>query len=273
MNSANINARIPDEKLANRSWRFRHSAWLLAPILGFGWFSFVGFLYIAVRMKQKRWWLLALAYTVASTISMVLMEVSPDVGAMVTLVIWIVSIVHGVVVNRDYLRWRSLKGPQNAWYTHSTAPSAPATPSPAQQASNGVLGVHTDQYYGTPQSAAPRLAGSHPPVAPPPVVATPQQSTLFAANTGGQTPVTTVDMNRATQEQIGTLPGMTQELAAAVIAERTRRGGFTGFDDFANAVNLQPHQRVKVRDHITFSGPQIQSAPSANQTRGRILDI
>ena len=53
--------------LQSRSWRTRHSAWLLAVILGFGFVSFLGFLYCALRVRSRKWWFRA-GVTFAATV-------------------------------------------------------------------------------------------------------------------------------------------------------------------------------------------------------------
>ena len=49
----------PADLLADKSWRRRHSAWLLAPILGCGVLTFVGFLYVAIRVQTRKFWIAA----------------------------------------------------------------------------------------------------------------------------------------------------------------------------------------------------------------------
>jgi hypothetical protein len=95
-------------------WRVRHSAWLLAPILGVGVFSCVGFIYCAVRVKTRRWTTVAVVATLASILSVVLDSVWQDSASNPSnaaisfmLMLWLASIVFGFVINRDYLGWRS----------------------------------------------------------------------------------------------------------------------------------------------------------------------
>ncbi|WP_203231039.1 ComEA family DNA-binding protein [Nocardioides caldifontis] len=245
-------------QLADRGWRFRHSLWLLAPLLGCGAFSFVGFLYCAIRVGTRRWWLIATFWTVASlavwTMAIVQGEVGrdgpyDDIGAVLLIVVYLGAIVHGFIVNRDYLRWRATSRP---WYSHAapvaapvttqlpTAPPAPLAPPP--------FGVETAPYYAPPPA----------PPAPP----APAPDLL--------------DLNSATVEQLALLPGVDDATAARIVAAREARGCFADLDDAVRGAGLQPHQLVRLRDHVTV-GPVGQQRPSPDREppagRGRVLDI
>ena len=114
-------------------WRIRHSAWLLAPVLGFGTFSFVGFLYCALRVRTRKWWIGAAITFVLSTMIWVFAAIffEPETDASQTpggnftaaylLVVWAGQILYGFIVNRDYLSWRATR---TAWY-EQPVPNAP----------------------------------------------------------------------------------------------------------------------------------------------------
>jgi hypothetical protein len=96
------------------TWKMRHSAWLIATILGVGALSCVGFIYCAVRVKTLPWAVVAVLATAASALGIVLTSTwTNSVGdandAAVTYIVglWLVSIILGFVMNPDYLRWRA----------------------------------------------------------------------------------------------------------------------------------------------------------------------
>jgi hypothetical protein len=109
--------------LQDRAWRLRHSAWLLAPIMGCGVLSFIGFLYVALRMRRRKYWMIAAAYIAVTVVAFILIpsgsegDVTYTLGGMLALGLWAVGIVHGLVVNREYLEWRSTSRP---WYASSS---------------------------------------------------------------------------------------------------------------------------------------------------------
>lgn len=95
-------------------WRLRHSLWLLAPILGFGVLSCIGFIYCAIRVKSNRWIIVATSATCASILAVVLEILWEDsagdptsAAISFTVMWWLASIIFGFVINRDYLQWRS----------------------------------------------------------------------------------------------------------------------------------------------------------------------
>jgi hypothetical protein len=120
----------PSSLLADKNWRLRHSAWMLALFLGCGFLSFVGFLYCAIRVRTKKWWKIAAITGALSALGWLLMslfsETSEDSGSSdvpgpwddiavgYVLALWVGLIIYGFVVNRDYLRWRAGETGSNA---------------------------------------------------------------------------------------------------------------------------------------------------------------
>ena len=107
---------LPNSVLRDSRWRWRHSAWLLAPVLGFGFFSFVGFAYCAIRVQEKAWTVLAAASAGLTVLGWILMSTWTDslgepsnAATVFILDLWIASIVIACVVNGDYLRWRATR--------------------------------------------------------------------------------------------------------------------------------------------------------------------
>jgi hypothetical protein len=105
---------IPTVTLTDRSWRRRHSAWLLAPILGLGAFSFIGFVYCAVRIRERKWVVLAGVSGLLSVAGWFLVSAWTDANGNTSnaatayvLGLWVTSVVFAFVVNPDYLAWRA----------------------------------------------------------------------------------------------------------------------------------------------------------------------
>lgn len=151
---------VPSSPLQSRSWRRRHSAWLLGVICGFGFVSFVGFLYCAMRVRSRKWWLRAgmtFAVTVPGWIVMSVFSSTEEQRADMLrvvpedypIILWIVLTGYGFVVNRDYLRWRA--DPQGV---------RGGTPVQVGRTAVGLA---------PPPGGAVRMPTDAPPVTPPPV--------------------------------------------------------------------------------------------------------
>lgn len=245
--------------ISDPKWRRRHSAWLLAPILGAGILTFVGFLYVAARTRKKQWWKFALGYTLASALIMVLMETTKsangsgsDWGSGLAMTVWFGGIVHASLLNREWLRWRATSQP---WYANSTNPDT-TTPAPVRlplppQIAN--LGVDPANYYA-PGPPAQTTTTAQP--APAPSYAGPP-----------------VDVNTATEAQLAQLPGITADIANKITALRKTSGGFADVDDLARKAGLEPHQLVRLRPYVTATTPPEDHIGPRQPNTGRILDI
>ena len=286
----NYSSDSPSNLLANGLWRRRHSAWLLAPILGFGLFSFIGFLYCAIRIRNAKWWRIAGVTAILSAIGWVLMslfsESQPgveqtgpgrDLASGYMLALWVGMIIYGVIVNRDYLRWRASQTESNAWYNQpaESRPVASLAPPPTQTAwtqpppirpeTAYPLNVDSREYY-TPQ---PTISG-------PPLAA----SGYRAPRATGPT---TVDVNSGDTAALASATGLDLASAERVIRARDQRRGFRDLEDLVAAANLQPHELIRLRERVTFgpfragtlppnSASPEHRPPTAEPRSGRILD-
>lgn len=131
MSSAAMNTDV----LGDRSWRRRHSAWLLAPVLGFGLFSFVGFVYCAIRVKERKWVVLAVVAVVLTVLGWIFISAWTDANGQAStaaitylLELWLVSVIFACLVNRDYLNWRATVATSSTYGTTLPARHNPARP-------------------------------------------------------------------------------------------------------------------------------------------------
>lgn len=176
---SHVSATPQSAPVSSGLWRVRHSAWLLAVIFGFGFFCFTGFLYCAIRVQSRKWWMTALITFGFALVLWVITfradevnghtQVSDASGAYLMLV-WAGSIAAGFALNRDYLRWRaSHTDPETgAWYEQKVPQSGlaqPPTPDlrdmagdDALQGSFGeeALGADSQQRFAQHFSATPR---------------------------------------------------------------------------------------------------------------------
>jgi hypothetical protein len=270
--------RGPAELLADRGWRLLHSLWLLAPIASLGLLTWAGFAYIGVKARRRAWCIAAIVYAVGLGVAIALPsgkgpsgpELS-DLAAGFAMAVWIGGIVHGVMVNKEWLRWRAEN--TTPWYSQPAggqvpAPSAPASAVPPQIAA---MGIDPARYYsgpagGTGYPSAP-MPSAYPTPSPAPPYAAPARSTPAPAYAPPPTP-TWLDINTADAARLGELPGMDAQRCATVLAERERRDGFVGIDDFAAVAGLAPHELVRLRGLVTFS-----PRPPRATGPGRVLDV
>lgn len=290
MNSNNAD---PQALLASRAWRLRHSLWLLAPILGFGLLSFVGFLYVAIRVRSRKFWLIAAAASAGGVLVWVFSgdpdsskdAASDNVFGAILFAVWAGSIALGFIINRDYLRWRATS---RAWWAQQTpapttagaptgaapAPYAPSThsgqPYPRPQSQPDVLGVNTDQYFAapSPQTPAPPSTSTSWPVSAPPAprpTAVPPRAALPAL----------IDVNAASAAELTDGSRVSSPTADRIVAAREAQGPYRDLDDLVARARLGPHEMIRLRGDVVFGQAPgaTPSGPPASPTGGRVLDI
>lgn len=239
--------------LADRAWRRRHSAWLLAVILGAGLLSFIGFVYCAMRIQSRRWWLIALCASLASAAMWAVTSIQDESGEItdwataVGMAIWAVMIVTAVRLNREYLRWRAGNTESKAWYSQP-AKDAAVSAGPAPLTTPPVLGISESDYF------AP---------SPPIQVSAPAPARKI------------IDVNSASAEDLVASLAIDASLAGRIAEARTQLGGFRDLDDLVTTAALQPHEMVRIRDKVEFGPFETKGGTAARpeQRGGRILDV
>ncbi|MCL2091842.1 MAG: helix-hairpin-helix domain-containing protein [Micrococcales bacterium] len=254
----------PAARLASRWWRLRHSAWLLAPILGCGFLSGIGFLYTALRVRTRKFWIALVVAGLASTACIALMELYPDEEpALVSLTWWVCylgMIVYAFVLNRDYLRWRARRTAADAWYNQPLDNAGPPSLAPPPVGSSPV----------------PTAARVEPARLDPVPVWGSAESPLPGAveNTRDL-----VDADTASVAELAAALDGDVALAARIVTARNQYGRLSSIDDLVAAAGLQPHELVKVRGRLTVAPLAGQDRPAALQPEspswpppGRVLD-
>lgn len=270
--------------LASKSWRTRHSLWLLAVYLGTGMLSGVGFLYCAIRVRTRKWWIRAAITCAIGAICLILIETlttsvtnpdgtstrvedpgpGDDIAYGVLFTSWIAMIIYAHVVNREYLRWRASQDGTGAWYyepldgaTQHTQQAAYPPPVPGTALSTAPPQGYSEAspYYGPPQLAVP-TAG---PVAP-------------APRTAPAPSAEQLDLNSADTATISLRSGIEPSCAQRIVAAREELGAFRSLDDVVRAVLLQPHELVRLQKVAVFH-PQtgqtpLPGTPSAGPSHG-----
>lgn len=78
----------------------------------------------------------------------------------------------------------------------------------------------------------------------------PPEVALTAAGGGGASGTPRVDLNHATAEQLDALPGIGKTLAAAIVADRAKRGGFRTVDDLLRVKGMNRSKIDPLRDLV-----------------------
>jgi len=248
----------PDRHLFRRYGR---GVWVVVPSVFGGFFTWVSFLILGVRARRRDWIVTATAYGVYSALAFFALgrpEVDADETAstlmgFAILVAWIGGAVHAGLAYQAFTR-SGLAGDTApaGWPSPARRDRRRAAPAPVEPAGDD-LGL------GLGNPAADYLASSQPVATPPPASAPLPPP---------------VEANTASQRTLSRLPGVTPALARRWVDERGRRGGFRDIDDLAAALELQPHEIVRLRPRLSFAAPG--TGPKRRlpgRGRGRVLDV
>lgn len=252
----------PRSPLSDRTWRLRHSLWLLVPILGLGFLTVLAVARIAVRTGDPHLKKVAVAYVPPTVLLWVAFALSDeafvnvwsDVATGMLLLLWIGGVIHcAAVVNRRYLRWRA-SHVDRPWYEEH-APGTPdrQAPDTTGRPSTDPFGLEAtrDELLGT----AGREAAAPPGGAPAPVA---EPGSTAAA----------VDLNSAPESALAQVAGVGPVLAKRIVAERQARGGFSSLHELAE-IGVPPHALARLRQQMTL----VPKPAPATPARGRVLDL
>jgi hypothetical protein len=221
--------RTPQERLTNRPWRLLNSWWLLLPMFSCGCLTWVGFLYIGISARRWAWWLWGLVYGAITIAGIVIIPSDTitgprsDIGSGLLTLAWLAAVVHGLTINRDWLRHRA-SGP---WYAQGwPEQQPPRPPMPSRSYPAGAVN-ETTSLCNEPPGAS------------------------------------TVDANTASAIDLSRFLGLAPSRTTQIVRIRQQRGGFAGLDDFAAATPLAPHELVRVRELLRFSPPAPPAAGPA----------
>ena len=254
---------LPQQLLADSSWRLRNSLWVLPAFLGCGMFTWLSFGYIGFQARNRSWRLFAVVYAVAFAGLVVAMEVGgpsdDEVAAGVVrtateetvrswlsgaiVAVWIAGMVHVMLVRQQWLTWRAQHSAP--WWAQQVAtPIVPAYAPPVS-------------YPAQPVSYPAQAVNFAAPPAPAPPVDVPAP------------PVDEVDVNTAGADELRSL-GLSEDVAADLLERRRASGGFASVQDFAAAAGLKPHELALLLPRI-----RVPAAPTAVRfgSTARRLDL
>ncbi len=278
--SPEAHARLNDKK-----WRRSQSKWMFWIYLTSSMLGVVGFARLAIKSKDATLRKYAYIFSGLLTLIFVLIALDDstttqvdgqevtesgtlgDIGAIVLIFNYGLQIFFSFKANKIWLVFRAQNN--NPTWTAENLNVKDVTRkafTAPHELVKDALGIEsTDFYSATPSEPAEKVVPPPPPSTqkkmpppPPPVAA--------AKNTRQEN--LTVDLNLATVEVLIKNAEFDPVLAANTIVQREKRGGFSSFEEFANDLQLQPHQVAKFKPILIV---QKQAEPGGSS--GRILDI
>lgn len=246
-------------------WEIVQSWWVLLPFFGLGWLAFF---YIGLRVGYKKWQFFGLIYLLPFLLWLVTSGsvLGQLAGFLVGLSI-ITSIAHVFFVRRPFLTRLEMLQQQNLqrneimyqltqWSTLARGMISTAQSSTVRERVR-------DFIKDDPNGPANTLGESAGLVSAQRSSPQPGSASFTARNTS-----LIIEVNNATEQEIATLPGMTDILAKRVVALRQERGDFSSLDEFSAVLGLKPHIVERLRPLVAFSSHgAVQESETEQRTR------
>jgi len=240
-----------------RAWEWQRSIWLGWLLFPFGFASFISFLYIGIRARRMKWIISSMIYFAITVVYFYISDnydidhIVFDTIMVIVLAAWITAWVQGVRARREYLRILANQ----------------------VMVEQGLLEEQMQTY---------RQVYSHgKPEAPRPL-------RRRESDANDQATPTILNVNKATAEQLRTLPSIDLMSAIQIVEAREREGAFKSYTHLIQTLNVQPHVFAKAKPLMIFSDndlPNKVDAPKkasedvkqtkkqqTKRQRGRIVD-
>ncbi|MFC0187118.1 ComEA family DNA-binding protein [Fictibacillus aquaticus] len=223
-----------------RAWEWKNSLWMFWTFIPFSFFNYISFYYIGYRVKQRKWTITGVVYSIPFILLIVGMETVPedhwfsDMSFVIYFLAWIVSLIHVFRIRPEYLlRLEKLKD------------------SGYEEKEMERLKQSINREYALSSAPVPPVQNVKP--------AQPKTETLHV-----------LDVNLASEEEIGALPMIGAILAKKAALHKEQNGGFQNFEEFCQVLQLKPHVMERVKTHVAFSPVK---KPAAAVKSGRIVDF
>lgn len=220
-----------------RTWELLNSIWMLWT-LTVGFFNYISFFYIAYRVKQKKWTVWGIIYSIPFIAFIISSEaLSSDHWLynfimIIYFIMWIVSIFHAFKVRAEYLlRLEAYGSVADKEREH--------------------LRKEIAKEYANEKS---------------------QSEVKVEKQVSSQTVIEPVDINLATEQQLAEIPSLGLILAKKAMAKREEIGSFQSIEHFGDQIGLKPHVLERVKPYLKVSQTVRESSNAESQT-GRIVDF
>lgn len=271
------------------TWEWSRSIWMIWTIF-FGMFTWISFLYIALRGKRVGWAVWGLLYFAIFLYGMSYFDPKErhtflgEIWLYVILGTWVAGMLHAWVARKDYLlRLAAIERSQAG----VQPPQKGVEQKPLQTAEGSLQEESRSEQQGEGRSTA----SGQSPVSAEPSVADAEEASRKAVAAGeqaraatkaakgdalmtptleeelaevtrpAQTPALTaaersaegpVDINHDPRERIARLPKVGAVLAMKAVSIRETKGGFGSVEEFVEAIGLKPHVADLLRDQVVI---------------------
>jgi DNA uptake protein ComE-like DNA-binding protein len=268
-------------RLNDKKWRRSQSKWMLWIYLTSSSLGVIGFARIAIKTKNKT--ALKYTYILSGILFVLFVLISLDnptekvvdgetvsesgvlgtIGGLLILVNYGLQIFLSFKVNKIWLVFKAQDNNPNWVQENLTVRDMSQT---GVEASNALikdeLGIDQNDYV----TSTPDSSFKMPP--PPPSRKTPPPPPVSSAQS--EIPVKSkLNLNKATVEDLMKVVGIDPVLAANIVVQREKVGGFSSFESFATTMQLQPHQIAKLKPTLIVEKVDAQQS----EKPGRVLDI
>lgn len=144
--------------------------------------------------------------------------------------------------------------------TKASEPMAPRQWAPMEQIKQQFQSVQKPVHAEKPATVSKPAAEPAAPVKPAP------QSTVASEKPVNQSAGAPVDINRCSQSELMTLPGIGVVQAKKAMEYREQNGGFRSLDEFVDVLQIKPHFAVQIFSRATASPAAQKSAPQTSHT-------
>lgn len=239
-------------------WELRNSIWMLWAILTFGALNYISLFYASNKVKQKKWFIAGIIYSIIFIFMMVISEVVPtkhwlyDLTLAAYLIGWIASIIHVFKIRPEYLL--RLEAKISTGYKEKEIESLKrkisqeyVTKSPIENTQKSII--------TSPVTEQSKVV----------------QEKVINESKEVPSEKKIIDVNTASEQEIAKIPGIGSIFAKKVISVRNQQNGFKSFEHFIETLSVKPHLIEKIKPYLAF--PESSSNDLVKKSEGRIVDF
>jgi DNA uptake protein ComE-like DNA-binding protein len=233
-----------------KAWEFRHSLWMLWVFLTFGVLNYVSFFYASYKVKQKKWFIAGIIYSIPFILMMITADTAlsehwiSDVSTMSYLIGWISSVVHVFKIRPEYLL--RLEAKLSSGYKEKEIENLKKTIA-REYSTTSKTNIQHKLKTASKDQVIRELQ--------------PEINKNKAVN-----------INHATEEELAMVPGIGVLFAKKVISIREQENGFKSFDHFVEVLEVKPHLAEKIKPYLLFPEKEPVVA-STKKSEGRVIDF